>query len=646
VELAGVGMILRSVNSNAALIVRSLLPGSPAAAAGVQPGDFIIEVDGVKVSNKGVQVASEVILGPINSVARIKLVRMQGAKRVPLDVLVVRELKATAEPEFKLRADSDRCTTQHLHLACLQKTAEHGQQTDAVGDAGGRAQVGGEHASSGCAPARTPAEEAAVDRVLQGADLHLRRSATDGWTRVHARVTGSGELVLRTASMLGKAVEIPAARCMWAGSVPEAYSPKMSAKQFDEMNRKLFVMVEDGPQLLAHCSGGAISAVQGTSLELLAVSEASRDEWVRGISVIAAQAPRCAPQPAKRVAGQAVTVAMRLPQLHRRLQSTPAPEACTTQSRVVDVLPKAAEEARRMRADGPGPCGHEQAGWEEEHQHQPQFPGAAGNQTPGDEATTPKSYPAEGPVLDEASDGSLPCPQHPTPIPAQAMHAEIGDQDDGSGEEDDDDDEEEEEEEGEMERLSGLAMSRIACFEAAAARPSPVANNLEEQWQRTARRWQQGPRGGGGGGGGGGRGATTAFVAAAGSASSSHSSPASGEKPQAGATVGVTLVPDKESLPRHAHTSGHTSPRGSDLLVTTSASRSLEALDSAAAGVRTLQQVPLKPQPTKMSKVGGGGGGGGGGGKVNMGGGGRDLAALMEARRKVQEANEDEGYYF
>jgi len=32
-------------------------------------------------------------------------------------------------------------------------------------------------------------------------------------------------------------------------------------------------------------------------------------------------------------------------------------------------------------------------------------------------------------------------------------------------------------------------------------------------------------------------------------------------------------------------------------LVTTSASRSLEALDSAAAGVRTLQQVPLKPQP-------------------------------------------------
>ena len=56
-------------------------------------------------------------------------------------------------------------------------------------------------------------------------------------------------------------------------------------------------------------------------------------------------------------------------------------------------------------------------------------------------------------------------------------------------------------------------------------------------------------------------------------------------------------VPDTESLPRHAHTSCHTSPRGSDLLVTTSASRSLEALESAAAGVRTLQQVPLKPQP-------------------------------------------------
>ena len=183
-------------------------------------------------------------------------------------------------------------------------------------------------------------------------------------------------------------------------------------------------------------------------------------------------------------------------------------------------------------------------------------------------------------------------PNHPTPIPAQAMHAEIGDQDDGSGEEDDDDQEEEEEEEREMERLSGLAMSRIACFEDAATRPSPVANNLEEQWQRTARRWQHGARGGGGGEGGG---ATTASVFAAGSASSSHPSPASGKSLK----LAQQLVsrPDTESLPRHAHTSCHTSPRGSDLLVTTSASRSLEALDSAAAGVRTLQQVPLKPQP-------------------------------------------------
>jgi len=123
------------------------------------------------------------------------------------------------------------------------------------------------------------------------------------------------------------------------------------------------------------------------------------------------------------------------------------------------------------------------------------------------------------------------------------MHAEIGDQDDGSGEEDDDDQEEEEEEEREMERLSGLAMSRIACFEDAATRPSPVANNLEEQWQRTARRWQHGARGGGGGEGGEGGGTTTASVFAAGSASSSHPSPASGKS--------LKLAQQLVSRPRH-----------------------------------------------------------------------------------------------
>jgi len=125
--LAGVGMVLRCTDGT--VLVRKLVEGSAAESAGIRPGDCVVEVDGVKLAGN-LSAATRAILGPIGSIARIKLVRIDGLKRLKILVLVLRELRATAEPEYKLEGDSKSCTTQYLHLECLQHTTEVGQHKD------------------------------------------------------------------------------------------------------------------------------------------------------------------------------------------------------------------------------------------------------------------------------------------------------------------------------------------------------------------------------------------------------------------------------------------------------------------------------------------------------------------------------------
>ena len=520
--LAGVGMVLRCTDGT--VLVRKLVEGSAAESAGIRPGDCVVEVDGVKLAGN-LSAATRAILGPIGSIARIKLVRIDGLKRLKILVLVLRELRATAEPEYKLEGDSKSCTTQYLHLECLQHTTEVGQhkdgapaQTTAAGTAdllaaasrspeagaedkvvrtimfkgqlyseseirtleqGIRKQMSDAEAKPGDQGAfnqhdpveRTVADNEAVDIVLQGCEMKLRKEEGK-WTRVCARAYQGGRLLLRTPVM-GKNIDL-SANCMWCGVSSSRYTPKMSAKEFDEMNRKFYVMLEDG-HMLAHASEGAVLATQGTKIELLADSEEQRDAWVKGITILVASGGDFKPySPALSSAAPDGTVVRRVPLLPQlRRKQPPQSHPCETTA----ALPRVAAQARKAAAaalhmdDVSLPVEQEEALMREAAAREDETGTLRVKAQEAFDAArtadTSQSKTVESEKCDLASDDG-------THMDAEVT--EEGEIKEDSGEGDD--------------RLAGLAMSRIACFEAA-AQPKELAHahaqpSLEAQWHKTA----------------------------------------------------------------------------------------------------------------------------------------------------------------
>jgi hypothetical protein len=130
-----------------------------------------------------------------------------------------------------------------------------------------------------------------------------------------------------------------------------------------------------------------------------------------------------------------------------------------------------------------------------------------------------------------------------------------------------------------MERLTGLALSRIACFEATARQKDKYsAANLEKQWQITSNKWAE------------------------------------------------TAHTEKQSTLDDCPAASH-SHVGMNGAASTSASTSTSTSTCCVSDC----VKESRPAKKSLSSVRGSGG---------------DLASLMEARRKAQEENADDGYYF
>ncbi len=81
------GIGVRIVESNGLIVVFEVFPDSPAQQSGIAPGDFLLEADGVELTNQGVSRAVELLRGPA---------------RVPVEMLVKRP---GADEPVKLTVD-------------------------------------------------------------------------------------------------------------------------------------------------------------------------------------------------------------------------------------------------------------------------------------------------------------------------------------------------------------------------------------------------------------------------------------------------------------------------------------------------------------------------------------------------------------
>jgi carboxyl-terminal processing protease len=74
VEVVGIGTALRMDNRTHRLRITSVLPGTPAAQAGLSAGLIIQKVDDVLVTGLPLQECVSLIRGPIGSIVRLELI--------------------------------------------------------------------------------------------------------------------------------------------------------------------------------------------------------------------------------------------------------------------------------------------------------------------------------------------------------------------------------------------------------------------------------------------------------------------------------------------------------------------------------------------------------------------------------------------
>lgn len=74
-NLVGIGVSVVRDNKNGTILVESVEIGSPAEGAGIQPGDYIVAVDGERVSDIGTEAALEKIRGEIGTRVRVTINR-------------------------------------------------------------------------------------------------------------------------------------------------------------------------------------------------------------------------------------------------------------------------------------------------------------------------------------------------------------------------------------------------------------------------------------------------------------------------------------------------------------------------------------------------------------------------------------------
>ncbi|MFI5260979.1 MAG: S41 family peptidase [Candidatus Limnocylindrales bacterium] len=89
--IVGIGVYLAEPSgSGGALIIQSVIPGSPAEAAGLRARDQIIAVDGTNVENMDVAAVATMIRGPAGTKVTLTVIHADGDS--PVDITITREV--------------------------------------------------------------------------------------------------------------------------------------------------------------------------------------------------------------------------------------------------------------------------------------------------------------------------------------------------------------------------------------------------------------------------------------------------------------------------------------------------------------------------------------------------------------------------
>lgn len=97
-ELVGLGVEIVK-QPNAPLLVVNVLPGSPAAAAGVQPGDRLVEIDGKLTQRLDLESCLALARGAIGSVAHLKVAREGAEDLLSLEVKRAKVIRPSVPPD-------------------------------------------------------------------------------------------------------------------------------------------------------------------------------------------------------------------------------------------------------------------------------------------------------------------------------------------------------------------------------------------------------------------------------------------------------------------------------------------------------------------------------------------------------------------
>lgn len=115
-DFGGVGIQI-DVDANGHVVVVAPLKGTPGAAAGLLPKDWITAVNGTSTDGMSVDEAVNLIRGPVGSVVTLSILR--SGWTVPKDFKIAREVISVPNVEFEMKGD-----IAHITLAEFTQDAE------------------------------------------------------------------------------------------------------------------------------------------------------------------------------------------------------------------------------------------------------------------------------------------------------------------------------------------------------------------------------------------------------------------------------------------------------------------------------------------------------------------------------------------
>ncbi len=101
-KFEGIGAVI-TVDENDQIVVVAPIAGTPAAEAGIKPGDVLIEVDGVSTSGMGLYEVILMVRGPKGT--SVSLLILHSNETEPVEILIVRDEIEVQSVIFEMRGD-------------------------------------------------------------------------------------------------------------------------------------------------------------------------------------------------------------------------------------------------------------------------------------------------------------------------------------------------------------------------------------------------------------------------------------------------------------------------------------------------------------------------------------------------------------